>query len=275
MPGAGCCGRLRKISPGFGAPGLLPAPPAPGTLPPGALVPGALAPPGSGRRGGGSAVLAVARPGPGSSRWPGTCVAGGAVCAAGAGASGAAAAWSWGTPGAGGVSTAGNTSAGGATAGGPGTAEGKAGMPADAALPVSGLASAGAAGGSGSAAPGATGRSSRSSPSCRNTEVLASTAGRTLMGGGNREDSETGRRTPSPSPSEGESGGVMGVAFRRNGGGSGGATGRSFPLSDIGGGSVGTWMEEPLDGLDSLSVSGSFREAFRTWTLEGAVGTPD
>lgn len=61
-----------------------------------------------------------------------------------------------------------------------------------------------------------------------------------LSGGGSSEPAPTGRRVDSCSTSAPPSGGVIGDEVRRNGGGRGGAMGRSFPLLVIGGGSVGT-----------------------------------
>jgi len=139
-----------------------------------------------------------------------------------------------------------------------------------------GLGSVGVVGAAGTAASTSPVTTCCSSPSCRNTEVFASTAGRGFNGGGNREDNEAGRRVASPSPSAFACrGGVIGAALRCKGGGSGGAIGRFFPLSDadalseIGGGSVGTWIEEPLDGLDSLAVAGSLAEARDAGVLDG------
>lgn len=78
------------------------------------------------------------------------------------------------------------------------------------------------------------------SSSWRNGECLVSTDF-TLMGGGSMDAAPTPppRRVDSASGSPAASGGVIGDAGRRSGGGRGGATGRSVRFVVIGGGKVG------------------------------------
>lgn len=85
---------------------------------------------------------------------------------------------------------------------------------------------------------GASADAGSASSSWRNGECLVST-GFPLMGGGSMDAGPAPRRVDSASGSPAASGGVIGEAERRSGGGSGGATGRSVRFVVIGGGKVG------------------------------------
>lgn len=127
-----------------------------------------------------------------------------------------------------------SSAGGGAGAGTPGS-----GGAADTVGPGSAGGAEGASVTLGASARSSTAVRTSFSSSCRKGETFASTT-RALRGGGSNEPAPTLRRLDSCSVSAPPSGGVIGDDGRRNGGGRGGAMGRSFPLLEIGGGSVGT-----------------------------------
>lgn len=142
--------------------------------------------------------------------------------------------------GGGSMSTSAGRSGAAPSAGGGAGDPGKS-VPGDGA--TAGAGGVGGAGGASATLAVSTGSSTAArisfSSSWRNIETFAS-ADLVLIGGGSTGPAPALRRVDSCSASAPPSGGVIGDEARRNGGGRGGAIGRSFPVLGSGGGSVGT-----------------------------------